>query len=48
LVDDVTTTGATANECARTLLQAGATCVSLAVIAKAEKPAAYTEHWQNV
>ena len=47
-VDDVTTTGATANECARTLLQAGATCVSLAVIAKAEKPAAYTEHWQNV
>lgn len=47
LVDDVTTTGATANECARTLLKAGAQKVSLAVIAKAEKPAAYTQHWQT-
>lgn len=40
LVDDVTTTGATADECARTLLRAGATRVHLAVLAKAEPPAA--------
>ena len=41
LVDDVTTTGATANEAARTLLQAGASKVTLAVVAKAEPPTAY-------
>ncbi len=41
LVDDVTTTGATANEAARTLLKAGASNVHLAVIAKAEPPRAY-------
>jgi len=45
LVDDVTTTGATANEAARTLLAAGAATVSLAVIAKAEPPTAYAGHW---
>jgi ComF family protein len=43
LVDDVITTGATANEAARTLLDAGAAHVSLAVLAKAEPPRAY-EH----
>jgi ComF family protein len=41
LVDDVTTTGATADEAARTLLAGGANRVTLAVIAKAEPPAAY-------
>ncbi len=45
LIDDVTTTGATANEAARTLLRAGASAVSLAVIAKAEPPTAYGQHW---
>ena len=44
LVDDVTTTGATANEAARTVLRAGASSVHLAVVAKAESPRAYTEH----
>ncbi len=43
LIDDVVTTGATANEAARVLLAAGAAHVSLAVIAKAEPPKAY-EH----
>ncbi|MBN1942213.1 MAG: ComF family protein [Phycisphaerae bacterium] len=47
LVDDVTTTGATAGECARTLLQAGVTSVQLAVLAKAEAPTAYTQHWET-
>ncbi len=47
LVDDVTTTCATANECARVLLKAGALRVDLAVLAKAEKPIAYSEHWQE-
>ncbi len=41
LVDDVTTTGATANECARTLLRADAARVFLAVAAKSEPPRAY-------
>lgn len=41
LVDDVTTTGATASEAARTLLRAGAERVSLAVVAKAEPKRAY-------
>ena len=43
LVDDVTTTGATANEAARTLLSAGAAQVMLAVVAKADPPTAYSE-----
>jgi ComF family protein len=43
LVDDVTTTGATANEATRTLLRAGASRVTLAVVAKAEPPTAYSE-----
>jgi len=43
LVDDVTTTGATANEAARTLLQAGAARVTLAVVAKSEPPTAYAK-----
>ena len=46
LVDDVTTTGATANEAARTLLRAGASNVALAVLAKSEPPRAYTQHWE--
>jgi ComF family protein len=41
LVDDVTTTGATADEAARTLLAAGAHHVALAVLAKSEPPTAY-------
>lgn len=41
LVDDVTTTGATANEAARVLLRAGAASVTLAVLAKSEPPRAY-------
>ena len=47
LVDDVTTTGATANEAARALLDAGALRVTLAVTAKAEPPTAYATHWQR-
>ena len=45
LVDDVTTTGATANEATRTLLGAGASRVILAVIAKTEPPTAYSRDW---
>jgi len=44
LVDDVTTTGATANEAARTLLGGKASRVTLAVVAKAEPPTAYAPH----
>ncbi len=44
LVDDVTTTGATANEAARTLVRAGASTVTLAVLAKSEPPTAYAEY----
>ena len=44
LVDDVTTTGATAGEAARTLLRAGALRVTLAVVAKSEPPTAYGRH----
>lgn len=47
LIDDVTTTGATANEATRALLGAGAHRVTLAVLAKAEPPRAYTAHWQT-
>ena len=43
LIDDVTTTGATANEAARTLLAGRAEHVTLAVVAKAEPPTAYAE-----
>jgi ComF family protein len=45
LVDDVTTTGATADEAARTLLAAGASKVALTVLAKTEPPTAYAGHW---
>ena len=44
LIDDVTTTGATANECARTLRTAGASHVTLGVLAKSEPPEAYAEY----
>lgn len=43
LIDDVTTTGATANEATRTLLNAGALRVTLAVLAKSEPPTAYVD-----
>lgn len=42
LIDDVVTTGSTANEAARTLLEAGAAAVTLAVLAKTPAPAAYS------
>lgn len=44
LIDDVTTTGGTANEATRVLLAAGASRVDLAVIAKAEPPTAYAPY----
>ena len=47
LIDDVTTTGATVNEASRTLLKAGASRVTVAVIAKSEKPTAYAEHFSG-
>ncbi len=43
LVDDVTTTGATASEAARTLLAGGAYDCTLAVIAKSEAAVAYAQ-----
>ena len=43
LIDDVTTTGATANEATRTLLSAGASRVTLAVLAKTDTPRAYAD-----
>ena len=43
LIDDVTTTGATANEAAKALLTGGALRVTLGVIAKGGSPVAYTE-----
>jgi len=46
LIDDVTTTGATANEAARTILSGGASKVTLGVVAKSEPPTAYQQHWQ--
>jgi ComF family protein len=47
LVDDVTTTGATADEATRALLKAGVSSVTLAVIAKSEPPRAYAEQTVN-
>jgi len=47
LVDDVTTTGATANEATRTLLAGGASKVFLAVLSKAEPPTAYADVWRQ-
>ncbi len=47
LVDDVTTTGATGNEAAKTLLAAGASKVVFAVIAKTEPPTAYHRNWMQ-
>jgi len=44
LIDDVTTTGATAGEATRALLAAGASKVDLGVIAKTEPPRAYVEY----
>ena len=43
LVDDVSTTGATADEASRTLLNAGASKVIVVVIAKADPPRAYEQ-----
>jgi len=47
LIDDVMTTGATVNEVARALLAAGAEHVTVAVLARAEPPTAYS-HAQTV
>ena len=47
LVDDVTTTGATAGEATRMLLNAGALRVTLVVVAKAEPPTAYGAHFRE-
>ena len=47
LVDDITTTGATAGEAARALLEGGANRVTLAVAAKAEPRKAYSEVFPN-
>jgi ComF family protein len=47
LVDDITTTGATASEAARALLSAGALRVTLAVAAKSEPRRAYSERLAN-
>lgn len=43
LIDDVLTTGATANEASRTLLSASANSITVAVIAKADPPPAYSD-----
>jgi len=43
LVDDVCTTGATASEAAKALLDSGALRVTLAVVAKSEPPRAYAQ-----
>jgi len=48
LVDDITTTGATASECARALRDAGAADVLLAVVAKAEAAWAYTKRLEDL
>lgn len=45
LVDDVTTTGATGNEAARTVLSGGASRVTFVVVAKAEPSTAYARHY---
>ncbi len=47
LVDDITTTGATASEAARVLLEAGAQRVVLAAVAKSEPRRAYAEYFAN-
>ena len=44
LIDDVTTTGATAGEASRVLLAAGASRVDLAVLAKTEPPSAFAPY----
>ena len=44
LIDDILTTGATASECARTLLGAGAKQVSLAVVAAGREKQNHKEH----
>ena len=41
LVDDVLTTGATVNECTRTLLKAGATAVDVLTLARVVQPAGF-------
>lgn len=48
LVDDVTTTGATADEAVRTLLEGGASDVRLAVLAKADPPRAYSDRKDSI
>ena len=48
LVDDVTTTGSTLAACRRALVEAGATAVYAAVVARADRGAGERDPWEDV